>query len=313
MVVYLAKTVSNEHSADVYEKWQEIAKADVIRSHSVTNIPEEADLVLIVDVTSHSDPLSWKLRTHPIWKQGYKNILAYDERDWPRDPLAGLVVSLPQSLHQPAIHRAAPYFRTVQKFQQPLGGQPDLLFSFLGATSHPLRERIFALSHPRGVVLRSGVNYFDETPSAEVIQKQEEQKKVYREVMERSKFVLCPRGEGLSSFRTYEVMAAGRVPVIIGDGWLPPQGTTWSDFALFIPESEIENIPAILERHEPQFDAMSQAARAAFEETYAPTKIFNHLINLCSELIPVKKNSISYRFPLKLAARVLRHKVIKRR
>jgi len=313
MVVYLARTSSNEHSADVYEKWSEIVQTDIVRSHSVTDNPEKADLVLIVDVASDTDPLSWRLRTHPIWKKGYKNILAYDERDWPRDPLAGLVVSLPQSLHQAAIHRAAPYFRTVQNFQQPLGGQPDLLFSFIGATSHPLRERIFALSHPRGMVLRSGVNYFDETPSAEVIQKQEEQKRVYREMMERSKFVLCPSGEGLSSFRTYEVMAAGRVPVIIADGWLPPQGTAWNDFALFVPESEIENIPLILEQHEPQSDAMSQAARAAFEETYAPTKIFNHLINLCSELIPVKKNSIWYRFPPKLAARALRHKVIKRR
>jgi len=72
MVVYLARTSSSEHSADVYEKWSEIVQTDIVRSHSVTDNPEKADLVLIVDVASDTDPLSWRLRTHPIWKKGYK-------------------------------------------------------------------------------------------------------------------------------------------------------------------------------------------------------------------------------------------------
>lgn len=311
MVVYLARTSESEHSAKVYAQWLEIVEADEARAHRVTQSPDEADFTLIVDVDSHKDPASWALRTHPIWK-GKRPILAYDERDWPRSPLAGLVVSLPRALHRPSIHRAAPYFRTMQRFE-PSAHEPDLLFSFIGAPSHPMRERLFALQHPRAVVTRSGVNYFDPSPSAETLQKQSDQKAMFRDVMQRSKFVLCPRGEGLSSFRLYEVMSAGRVPVIVADGWMPPPQTDWEKFALFVAETDIERIPALLEEHEEQFATRSQAARAAFDEFYAPSKIFNHLVDLCGELLPLRRASAFYRFSPKIAARVLQRKLARQK
>lgn len=53
----------------------------------------------------------------------------------------------------------------------------------------------------------------------------------YIKMIQRSRFVLCPRGGGPSSRRVYETMAAGRVPVVISSHWIPPFNHVidWSD------------------------------------------------------------------------------------
>ena len=58
-----------------------------------------------------------------------------------------------------------------------------------------------------------------------------------------SRFVLCPRGAGLSSYRIFEALASGRIPVIIADRiQLPLQNVfPWHEFSIAVPESDIEN------------------------------------------------------------------------
>jgi len=88
--------------------------------------------------------------------------------------------------------------------------------------------------------------------------------------MRDSKFVLCPRGIATSSYRCYEAMALGRVPVILSDAWVPPAGPDWGEFALIVAEDRIADLPDILRAHEPHWRAMGRAARAAWEEWFAP-------------------------------------------
>lgn len=56
-----------------------------------------------------------------------------------------------------------------------------------------------------------------------------------------SKFVLCPRGFGLSSHRLYEVLAAGRIPIIISDDLILPldKYLNWNKFSIKIPECDL--------------------------------------------------------------------------
>ena len=81
-------------------------------------------------------------------------------------------------------------------------------------------RRIYALRHRRCVVERvTNFTFWDS--KAPVF---EERRHRFREVLEASKFVLCPRGQGTSSIRLYETLASGRVPVIIADDWVARRG-----------------------------------------------------------------------------------------
>lgn len=79
----------------------------------------------------------------------------------------------------------------------------DVLASFSGIyKNHPFRERMAkSLSGEKNIFLYNG-NYGTEH---------------FMSLMERSKIALCPRGYGGSSFRFYEAMQLGSVPVLIGD------------------------------------------------------------------------------------------------
>lgn len=85
--------------------------------------------------------------------------------------------------------------------------QPDLIAGFQGFEGTDLRRRL--KSH---VASRPGFFWTDSrAPEDE-----------YFRNMRRCKFVLCPRGGGLSSYRVFEAIQCERVPVIFADTWSAP-------------------------------------------------------------------------------------------
>jgi len=103
--------------------------------------------------------------------------------------------------------------------------------------------------------------------------------------MSRGKFALCPKGVGTSTYRIYEAMSAGRAPVILADDWVPPSGPDWSTFAVFIPESNASGVQPILERYEESWAERGAAARAAWEQWFAPDVRFHQFANLCKQIL----------------------------
>lgn len=68
----------------------------------------------------------------------------------------------------------------------------------------------------------------------------------WRDGMTRSTFSLCPRGLGRASFRLYEAMALGSIPIYIWDDreWLPFQDSLdWSEFSISLPIDAIDELP----------------------------------------------------------------------
>ena len=104
-------------------------------------------------------------------------------------------------------------------------------------------------------------------------------------IVRNSKFVLCPRGGGLASFRLFETMAAGRVPVIISDGWVPPVGPAWDQAALRVRESQVDQVASIVESREDEFETMSRTARTAWEQWFAPDVLFHRMIESCTDIL----------------------------
>jgi hypothetical protein len=82
---------------------------------------------------------------------------------------------------------------------------------------------------------------------------------VFFNLASQSKYLLCPRGYGLNSFRLYEAFQLGCVPVIITDKFFLPwtDELNWNDFSVLIDESKIDHIDDVLKNiNEDQYHKM---------------------------------------------------------
>jgi len=61
----------------------------------------------------------------------------------------------------------------------------------------------------------------------------------YIDLIENSKFVLCPRGQGLNSIRFFEAISAGRIPILISNDTKLPLSNIidWSDIIIQLNEN----------------------------------------------------------------------------
>lgn len=247
------------------------ANNDSVGRHELCEDPEEADVILFVESGQFDDYLYKTLLKHPyILKYPYKTFM-YNELDKPWCTLPGLYTSMPQNRYDPNRQVAFPFLVTPNRFVPQIHRwqvKREWLFSFVGAVSHQLRRRVAALENP-GVRDTSEFSVWH-ADAAE----RSSQGLVFAESMAKSHFVLCPRGLGASSYRPFEAMQAARAPVIIADNWVPPPHTDW-DFALFVPESDVEAIPELLAERVNEAADRGQAAREAWEAVYAPTVMFD--------------------------------------
>jgi hypothetical protein len=104
-----------------------------------------------------------------------------------------------------------------------------------------------------------------------------QRKEIFVKSLRESKMVLAARGGGLSCYRFFEAMSAGRVPVLFADDWqLPhPDLIHWDWCIVQIPESDARNAGPILHNYlrrtsNRDLAEMGAYARAAWEHYLAP-------------------------------------------
>merc|ERR1712129_90038 len=69
----------------------------------------------------------------------------------------------------------------------------------------------------------------------------------YSTVMQKSTFGFAPRGDAHFSYRITELLAAGTIPIVIDDDFMPPYGTdNITAWAVLLPEANIEHAESIL-------------------------------------------------------------------
>ncbi|MGI8825519.1 MAG: exostosin domain-containing protein [Chloroflexota bacterium] len=94
------------------------------------------------------------------------------------------------------------------------------------------------------------------------------------ELMRRSRFVLSPRGRGTGSRRLYEILAHGRIPILISDAYkLPLEGViNWERFLVRVPEGftglTASYVFEFLHQHD--LKEASELARRTYLEYFAP-------------------------------------------
>jgi len=97
-----------------------------------------------------------------------------------------------------------------------------------------------------------------------------------------SDYVLCCRGSGNFSYRLYETLSAGRIPIVIDTDIVLPheEKIPWNDISVWVKKENIDKIGNIVLK---DYDSMSQTeflerqktCRKIYEDYIRPTSFFN--------------------------------------
>lgn len=135
----------------------------------------------------------------------------------------------------------------------PAGNARKYLFSYVGRNTHPIRKELLKL--------RAVGAYMSTLPH---------NMKRFTEVLCQSKYVLCPRGYGVTSFRIMEALQAGSIPVYISDRFVIPHAVPFSEYGILVRPEQISQIPDLLT--EPPVPP-----REAFEKWFTYEAVQQHI------------------------------------
>jgi hypothetical protein len=142
----------------------------------------------------------------------------------------------------------------------------DIYYSFIGFNTHPIRTKLFAaVKSKRNVIMKQRAHWHFWVPNEKI---RDSQKKEYQDVLARSRFSLCPRGNGRGTIRFWESLCAGAIPVVIPaeDLWLPGC-FDWNSCVISLQEKDIGHIEQILAKITPEQEAyMREQCYKAYEQ-----------------------------------------------
>jgi Exostosin family len=235
-----------------------------------------ADFIFIVGILETN--AFENLRKLTVWRTHPEKCFIYCEADNPPSLLHGLCSAMPRWKHRFGRFQTCGYHLHAEWVPNPppagpLGFESEkrYLLSFLGRRSHSVRRAIFARKWPKDIYVHC-TNYYQRfNPHHEA---DHAQRQSFWQILRQSKFALCPRGAGVSSIRLFEAMRMGVAPIIISDGWVPPIGPRWTDFALFVRESDIGRLEQIVRTHESEWIERGRLAYAAYIRYFSETNFW---------------------------------------
>lgn len=263
--------------------------------YRITVDPKSADIILICDV--RFDNYGEYVRINPLIRKNINKCFILSNNDRPLSIFRGILTSAEKSIINFDRIRSCSYNAYSDSFKNsfitnhiPLKKETPkkkYLFSFIGRDCNLIRRQIFEMAfHRKDILIEDSGNTFnvyDKDVNAG------NRQKYYYDIMLQSKFALCPAGWSANSYRLFEAMSLGIVPVIISDDWILPKGPQWKDFSLIIRKKDIQNLEDIILEKESEFAAMGSKARKAFEKYFEDTVFFEYIISNC---IAIKKNQI---------------------
>lgn len=249
----------------------------------LTKEPGEADVIIFFD--SYGDRQYRFIREHDYTKRFQKKCFLFSQCDFPIPFLPGIYANLSKAIHTPGWSDSFCYVDSYRK-NPFLKYQPEvektLLFSFLGRDSDRVRRDLFALQQKHEDVLIENTDHYCHW-AANNDEKLKMQKR-YIDVSKASKFMLCPRGQGVSSYRFFEAMELGIAPVLISDACVLPSGVDWDSFMINVPENKVKDIVSILKEREPESESLGRLAREAWEQHFNEGDHFKHIIQRMARL-----------------------------
>jgi len=254
-------------------------------NHTLVDDSSIADIILFAENWECNFVLS-AVRQHPDYKSFQEKCFCFCENDNIVPTVPGVYTCIPDRFFDSRYVRTGPYVWMMRKSEVEFSaatGNERFLYSFVGSSAtSAVRKMIFSeTASPRSLLIDTAAEtkriWWAGSP-----QEQLEYRLRYDRAIEESKFVLCPRGEACSSIRFFETMRAGRVPVLISDRYVLPEGPRWSGFILRIPESSIASIPEILKTFEDEAVERGRLAKLAWDTFFSSRVLFDYVVGLCN-------------------------------
>lgn len=157
--------------------------------------------------------------------------------------------------------------------QIPENIERKVLASFVGSATHPIRIKMAesCKSNKNIAIYMKGW-----TPSVS-----QNEFETFINLTANSKFCLCPRGYGLNSFRLYEAMQLGSVPVVITNNFYLPwkDELDWSKFSVLVSEKQIPDLGDILaEYSEEQILFMQKEGKKLWKEYFSMDGLYKNIL-----------------------------------
>lgn len=145
--------------------------------------------------------------------------------------------------------------------------------SFVGSATHPIRIKM-----AQALFGKSDYQIWLKTWSPSV---DKPDFKLFLELASKSKYMLCPRGYGLNSFRLYESFQLNCVPVIITDkSYLPWQDElNWNEFSILINENNLTQIDEILKNiDDEQYNKLLRTGKNLYSFYFTLNGMYDNII-----------------------------------
>jgi hypothetical protein len=157
------------------------------------------------------------------------------------------------------------------------------LYSFLGELSHQflprthIRHQIKSLPHKSDVFIGSNVSYDLKIR----LRKNYVTKNDYELISRNSIFSLAPAGYGRWTYRFFQAIQWGSIPVLLSDDYVKPFEDTipYNDFCITIPEMEIQNLDSLLRSFSLQEILRLQNALERNQHHFIHAEFFHKLCN----------------------------------
>jgi hypothetical protein len=169
----------------------------------------------------------------------YFTIVQHDDGIREKLPFGTVVFALGGSKGQGSLIEPLPliYLDNLNRLEKYGTKSKDIFCSFVGSVTHPVRQKTIStfVNHPD---FRYHVTGWTNQVS-------ENNQQVFLDLTSHSVFSLCPRGYGETSFRLYEVLKLGAIPVYIWEDheWLPFKNKIdHSKLCVSIPSSELPTL-----------------------------------------------------------------------
>jgi hypothetical protein len=265
----------------------ESANLDPFKKHTLTDNPEEADLIIFAELGAEGLFSEW-VRHHPWFKKYREKVFVFDVGDRTLPFVPGLYASLRKSYHDEGRTRTGYYMRLDENpfiDFRPAPEEYRYLGCFVGSlANHTVRVELAKLASDR-LLIQDTSDFAQSMLYMSPEEKAQAFWPTYADTMASSAFAFCPRGRGPGSIRLFEALMLGRCPVIIADEWVYPKRIDWSACSLTVAEKDIPRIPEILERELSRAPQLGLEARKNWEQFYAPPVRFHWLVEDCLEIL----------------------------
>jgi len=259
--------------------------------------PELADIIIFAETHPEHDPYYRNVIKHPVYRKFKEKCVLYHDADLSITTLPTISPSIESwqydSKHKRSFHYIARMSDNDAINNALVNYQQDrkYLYSFVGARTHKIRNELFNLKHPDDTFLndRTGTRAWELNSEDKLIYEQH-----YCNISNESYFILAPRGIGPCTYRLFESMQIGRVPVIISDAWVKIPGIDWDKFSITVPECQILLIPQILNERKKDAVEMGKVARQIWEEHFSPEISLQKITIAAKELLQHKYSLTDY-------------------